>query len=85
MNTWPIKGIDHPKMKMTPWFTHSQAIEYVYEFLLSDKHNQSYINKHPALPGFIMAVNGCHDFEAQKSASIHPSIINVLNMAPVFF
>ncbi len=23
-----------------------------------------------ALPGFIMAVNGCHDFEAQK---MHPS------------
>ncbi len=48
MNTWPIKGIDHPKMKMTPWFTHPQAIVNAYDFLLSEKkHNQSYINKYP--------------------------------------
>jgi len=31
-------------MKITPSFTHSQAILGVYDFLLSDEHNQSYIN-----------------------------------------
>jgi len=34
-------------MKITPSFTHPQAILGVYEFLLSDEHNRSYINKYP--------------------------------------
>ncbi len=38
-----FKGIVHPKMKITVWFTHPQAILGVYDFLLSDKYNQSYI------------------------------------------
>ncbi len=29
-------------MKITSWFTHPQAIVGVYDFLLSDKYNQSY-------------------------------------------
>ncbi len=39
-----IKGIVHPKIKMTPWFTHPQAIS-VYDFLLSDECNLSCITK----------------------------------------
>jgi len=34
-------------MKITPSFTHPQAILGVYDFLLSDEHNQRYINKYP--------------------------------------
>ncbi len=40
-----LKGIVLPEMKITPWFTHPQAILVVYDFLLSDKYNLSYINK----------------------------------------
>ncbi len=64
-------------MKITPWFTHPQAILGVYEwrciyvFLLSDEYNPSYIKNVLALPSFKIAVNGGQDFEAQKSASIH--------------
>ncbi len=43
----------------------------VYDFLFSDKYNQSYIKKNVlALPSFTMAVNGGQDFETPKSASI---------------
>jgi len=40
-------------MKISPWFTHPQAILDVYDFLLSDeytvilKNYQSYIKKYP--------------------------------------
>jgi len=42
-----VKGLVHFKMKITPSFTHPQAILGVYDFLLSNEHNQSYINKYP--------------------------------------
>ncbi len=38
-----LKGIVHPEMKITPWFTHPQAILGVYDFRLSDKYNLSNI------------------------------------------
>ncbi len=60
-----IKGIVHPKMKITPWFTHPQAILGEYDFLLSDEYSHVL-----ALHNFIMAVNGGREFEAQKSAFI---------------
>jgi len=34
-------------MEISPSFTHLQAILDVYDFLLSDEHNQRYINKYP--------------------------------------
>jgi len=37
-------------MKITPWFTHPQAILGVYDFLHSDENNLSYINNHPDDP-----------------------------------
>jgi len=43
----PLKGLVHFKMKITPSFTQPQAILGVYDFLLSDEHNRSYINKYP--------------------------------------
>ncbi len=36
-----VKVIVLPKMKMTPWFTHPQAILGVYDFRLSEENNQS--------------------------------------------
>ncbi len=62
-----VKGIVHPKMKI-----HPQAILCVYNFILSDEYNPSYINNILALSSFIMAVNGGWDFEAPKKC-IHPS------------
>ncbi len=38
-----IKGTVHPKLKITPWFTHPQAILGVYDFPFSNKYNQCYI------------------------------------------
>ncbi len=32
-------------MKITTWFTHLQAIQGAYDFLLSDEYNQRYIKK----------------------------------------
>ncbi len=43
LSKYSLKGKVHPKMKVTPWFTHPQAIIVVDDFLLSDEYNQSYI------------------------------------------
>ncbi len=40
-NYFVLKGIVHPKMKITQWFTHPQAILGVYDILFSDKYNRS--------------------------------------------
>ncbi len=42
-------------MKITPWFTHPQAILGVYDVLLSDEYNWSYIKK---CPGSFKLYNG---------------------------
>ncbi len=39
-----FEGLVHPKLK-GPCFTHPQGILGVYDFLLSDEYNQSYIKK----------------------------------------
>ncbi len=38
-----FKWLVHPKMKISPCFTHPQSILGVYDFLLSDEFNRSYI------------------------------------------
>ncbi len=68
-NSVSFKGTVHPKMKITSWFTHPQAILGVYGFLTNTI--RVILRNVLALPSFIMAVNGCRGFEAQKSASIH--------------
>ncbi len=40
-----IKGIVHPKMKMTPWFTLPQDNLGVYDFIFSNEYNWSYYIK----------------------------------------
>ncbi len=47
VNTLINYRIVHPKMKIIPLFTQTQAILDVYEILLSDKYNQSYIKTCP--------------------------------------
>ncbi len=42
-----LKGLVHPKMKISPCFTHPQGILGVYDFLLSDESNRSYIQNCP--------------------------------------
>jgi len=42
-----FKGLVHFQMKISPSFTHPQAILGVYDFLLSDEQNQRNINKYP--------------------------------------
>jgi len=53
---------------MITLFIHPQAILGVYDFLLSAKHNRSYIKKYPG--SSMLGVN--RDFEAKKKC-IHPS------------
>jgi len=66
-----MTGRVHPKRKITPWFTHP------HDILLSDKYNQSNINKKKvlALPSFIVAVNSIKVhlsiIKVHKSASMH--------------
>ncbi len=42
-----IKGLVHPKMKISLCFIYPQSILGVYDFLLSDASNQSYIKNCP--------------------------------------
>ncbi len=75
-----FKMIVHPKVKITPWFTHPQAILGVYDFLLSDEYSRSYIKK---CPGSSKLHNGSEwgsRFWSPKK--VHPSIIKVLQAAP---
>jgi len=44
-----FKGIVHPKMKISPWFTHPQVILDVYGILLSDEYNRSAVMSVSAL------------------------------------
>ncbi len=76
-----FKGIAYLKIKLT----HYLLILGVYDLLLSDEYNQSYIYIYIyinvlALLGFIMTVTGGHGFE-KKINCIHPSW-TVLHMAP---
>ncbi len=43
--TTSFKGMVFPKLIISPWFTHPQGILGVYDFLLSDESNRSYIKK----------------------------------------
>jgi len=61
----------HRKMKISPLFTHAQAILGVYDILLSEEYNWSLLKNVLALPSFIMAVNDCIFLEVHQSASIH--------------
>ncbi len=38
-----VKGLVHPKIKISLCFTHPQCILGVYDFLLLDEFNRSYI------------------------------------------
>jgi len=57
-------------MKITPRFTHPQAMNTIGDILIN-------ILMHPS---FIMAVNGTNEYEAKESASIHHKL--VLHTAP---
>ncbi len=65
-----LKGIVHPKMKITPWFTDPQVIIGAHCFLLSDKYNWSYIKKN-----VVQAYNGSKWGLFLKSNEVHKSII----------
>ncbi len=41
-----LKDLVYPKMKISPCFTHPESIG-VYDFLLSDESNRSYIKNDP--------------------------------------
>ncbi len=66
-------GKVHAKMKITPYFTHPQAIPGVYDFLLSVEYLKNVL----VLPSFIMEVGSGPDLKENKK---HPSLI-VLHMA----
>ncbi len=60
--TAKLKGIVYPEMKITPWFTHPQAILGVYDFFFETNTIVVIYKNVLALPSFIMAVNGVQDF-----------------------
>ncbi len=64
---------------MTPWFTHPQAIVGVYDFLISDEYNLSYIKK---CPWSFKLYNGSEEWSGfwSKIKCINPSL-KVLHMA----
>ncbi len=66
-----VKGLVHPKM------TQPQGILGVYDFLLSEESNQSYIKKNVlAIPSVIIAVGGCFCETVQNmSPKVHAPII----------
>ncbi len=43
MNNITFKGLVHPKMKISPCFTHPQGILGIYDFLLLNESNWSNI------------------------------------------
>ncbi len=47
MSFQTLKVLVHPKMKINPCFTHPRGIQGVYDFLLSDESNRSYIKNCP--------------------------------------
>ncbi len=65
-----VKGLVHPKMKISPCFTHPQGILGVYDFLLSDESNRSYIKIILALPSLIMAWAGVFVQQSKSSQSV---------------
>jgi len=66
-----LKGIVHPKMKISPRFTLPQVILEDMTFCFQSNKIRVILKNGLALPNFIMAVNDRRQFEAQKSASIH--------------
>ncbi len=64
-----IKGLVHPKMKISMWFTHFQAILGVYDFLLSDESIRGYITNCAAIPSVIIAVVGCFCSTVQNTSN----------------
>ncbi len=65
--TQTIKGLVHPKMKISLCFTHPQSILGVYDFLLSDESNQSYIKNCPGPSKPYNGVSGCFLSTVQKT------------------
>ncbi len=73
MGTGAVKGLVHPKMKISLCFTHPRGIRGVYDFLFSDESNRSYIKN---CPGVIIAVGGCFCSTVQTTSNkMHASII----------
>jgi len=65
-----LKGIVHPKMKITPWFTHPEAILHVYDILLSDVYNLGYIKKCPGSSKFDNGSEWLLDFGSPLKAHL---------------
>ncbi len=61
-----IKGLVHPKMKISLCFTHPRGILGVYDFLLSDKSYQSYIKN---VPGYSKRYHCSQQVSVQLSTS----------------
>jgi len=66
-----LKGLVHFQIKITPRFTHPQAILGVYDFLLSDEHNLRYINIYPYTSELYNDSERYQRVWAEESASIH--------------
>ncbi len=61
-----VKGLGHLKMKISLWFTHPRGILGVYDFLLSDKSNRSYIKNCPGYSKLYHCSGSVFLFNSQK-------------------
>ncbi len=62
-----LKGLVHPKMKINLCFTHPRSILGVYDFLLSDKSNRSYIKNCPSTSKHYNGDSECFLSTVQKT------------------
>ncbi len=80
LKAWSVKGIVHPKMRITPRFTHPRAILGVTLFFQVNPIGVIFKSVW-ALPSCIMAVNGFYfSLVQKKSNKVHPSIIKCASL-----
>ncbi len=61
-----FKGFVHPKIKISLWFTHPRGILGVYDFLLSDEFNRSYIKNCPCSSKLYHSTRQVFQFNSPK-------------------
>ncbi len=75
-----LKGLVHPKIKISLCFTHPQSILGVYDSLLSDESNRSFIKNCPSPSKPFNGVSGCFLSTVQKTWNkVHASVIKCVS------
>ncbi len=67
-----IKALIQPKIKIIPWFTHPQGILGLYDFLISEESNRSYVKYCPGSSKLCNGSGWVFSFNSPKISSFHP-------------